>query len=149
MWILHLLPDNFLYNAVLSIIFGGVFLYIVSLVLNLLLKAYPYKNTLRTSSILIILIGIYFYGGYSTEMIWREKVKEIEAKLAIAEEKSAKVNNQIQVKIVKQTKIIRERGQNVTRYIDREVTKYDNTCPIPAPVVKAHNAAATNSVVKE
>jgi len=45
-------------------------------------------------------------------------------------------------KVVKKTEYIKTRGKDVVQYIDREVTKYDNTCIIPKEFVKAHNDAA-------
>ena len=76
-------------------------------------------------------------------MIWRDKVKEVEAKLAAAEAESKKETVKIVERVVKKTEIIQRRGQDVVQYIDREVTKYDNTCVIPKEFVKAHNDSAT------
>ena len=91
----------------------------------------------------MLLAGVYFKGGYATEMIWRDKVKEVEAKLAAAEAESKKETVKIVERVVKKTEVIQRRGQDVVQYIDREVVKYDNTCVIPKEFVKAHNDSAT------
>ena len=64
------------------------------------------------------------------------------SKLAAAELKSQEKNIEIQTKIVKQTQVIKERGEDIIKYIDREVVKYDNICPVPKEVIKALNDAA-------
>lgn len=92
--------------------------------------------------------GIYFEGGYSAEMQWRERVAEMEAKVAKAEQESKDANDKLDKKSKDKIKVIQGKQVIVKQYIDREVTKYDATCPIPAPVVKAHNAAARNESIK-
>jgi hypothetical protein len=73
--------------------------------------------------------------------IWQERVKEVEAKLAIAEAESIKANEQLAKKSEKKTAKQKEKTIVVKQYITREVTKYDNQCVIPKEFVKAHNDA--------
>ena len=76
------------------------------------------------------------------------KVKEVEAKLAQAELQSAKENTKIVTKVITKTQIVRTRGQDIVRYVDREIVKYDvkfapgGICEIPKEFIKAHNDAA-------
>ncbi len=112
-----------------------------------------YYRIAQVVSIIILLAGVYFKGGYSTEMIWRERVAEVEAKLKEAEAKSAEVNTVIETKIVNKVKEIKIQGDEVIKYVDREIVKYDTKfipggiCEIPKEVIKAHNAAALNKPV--
>ena len=100
-------------------------------------------------------VGVYFEGGYTTEMAWRERVREVEAKLAAAETQSAEVNTEIVTKVVTQTRIVRERGDDIIRYVDREVVRnqevirFVENCPIPDVIVNTHNAAALNRPIEE
>jgi len=89
-----------------------------------------------------IIIGVYFAGGYGTEMEWRKRVQDMQAKVAKAEEQSKKANTKLDGKAQEKIKVIREKGLVVKQYIDREVTKYDNQCVIPKEFVKAHNDSA-------
>jgi hypothetical protein len=73
--------------------------------------------------------------------IWQERVKEVEAKLAIAEEESKKANEQLAKKASKKVEKQKQKTIVVKQYITREVTKYDNQCVIPKEFVKAHNDA--------
>lgn len=155
MWILHLLPDAFINWIVNIILIAGA----VVTVAGFFVKFIPFVNIYRTpvqiAGILLLTIGVYFEGGYSTEMAWRERVREVEDKLALAEKQSAEVNTEIVTKVVTQTRIIRERGDNIIKYVDREVVKnqevikFVENCPIPDVIVNTHNAAALNRPVEE
>lgn len=153
MWLLHFFSDGFIQfivHAVLGIGIVGCFLTFA--LLNRLLLALPviasYYQALRIASIAFLVAGIYLEGGYNTEMAWRERVREMEAKVAAAEAQAQAANEKLAVKGTQKIKVIREKAIVVKQYIDREVTKYDNTCVIPPAVVKAHNAAAKNEELK-
>ena len=103
---------------------------------------YMYKTPLQLCSVVLIAIGTYMSGAISNEEAWLARVKEMEAKVAIAESKSKEENVKIVERIVKKTEVIQRRGKDIVQYIDREVTKYDNTCVIPKEFVAAHNEAA-------
>jgi hypothetical protein len=153
MWVLSFLPDSLLAFIVNAVMVMGVFGTILSFfVINPILRWYPplskYVTLAQIASLLILTAGVYLKGGYSTEMQWRERVREMEAKVAAAEVASKDANVKIETKTVEKVKLIKEQGMIVKQYIDREVVKYDSTCVIPIEVVKAHNAAATNEGIK-
>jgi len=140
MWILQWLPW-WLFYVVLA-------LGLVGLVITYLLKFIPlpiihvYKTPLQIGSIILVVIGVYMLGSIANERAWQARIKELEVKLAQAEAEAAKQNIKIVEKVVVQQKIVRERGQNIVQYVDREVVKYDTKCEIPQPFVDAHNRAA-------
>jgi uncharacterized protein YdeI (YjbR/CyaY-like superfamily) len=74
--------------------------------------------------------------------VWRDRVAEMEEKVAAAEVKSVEENVKIVTKIVKKTEIVRTKGEEVIKYIDREVVKYNERCEIPNELVNALNNAA-------
>lgn len=153
MWLLHLLPDSLLAFIVDAVLIGGVLATVVTCFLlkhliRLIPALSPHIKLAQIASVLLLLSGVYFKGGYSSEMAWRERVREMEAKVAAAEAESRSANEKLDARGKEKTKIIREKGQIIKQYIDREVTRYDNTCVIPNEVVRAHNAAARNEAVK-
>jgi DNA-binding protein YbaB len=81
-------------------------------------------------------------------MACRERVTEMQAKVAAAEAESLAANAKLDNKAKEKVRVIREKGTVVKQYIDREVVKYDNQCVIPNSVVRAHNAAARNEELK-
>jgi hypothetical protein len=108
----------------------------------------PHVKIAQIISVVLLLSGVYFRGGYSSEMAWRERVREMEVRVAAAEQQSQEANAKIDTQGKEKIKIIREKGVIIKQYVDREVTKYDNTCVIPKEVVRAHNAAAENKELK-
>ena len=105
--------------------------------------------------IALLVIGVYWRGGYAVEQDWRERVREVEARLEVAEKRSAEVNTEIVTRVVTQTKIVRERGDDIIKYVDREVVKnqevirFVENCPIPEIIINTHNAAALNRPIEE
>jgi hypothetical protein len=147
MWILHFIPDSLIQLVIQIILAAGLLLTVITTIGKPLLKfAYPsaaqFIGILQFFSVLILIIGVFFEGGYATEMEWRHRVEEVQAKVEAAEAKSKEVSVQINTKVVTRTKVIHDHGQIVRQYIDREVTKYDSQCVIPDVFVKAHNDSA-------
>jgi hypothetical protein len=153
MWLLHFLPDSFIQFIVHTILLLGVAGCVATFTLaNKILRAWPplavYYKAAQISSVVLLISGIYFEGGYAAEMQWRARVKEMEAKVAVAEQQAKDANKALSKKSKEKVKVIEGKQVIVKQYIDREVTKYDETCKVPAPVVKALNAAAKNEAIK-
>jgi uncharacterized membrane protein (DUF106 family) len=106
-----------------------------------------YQFAIQICSIVVLVIGVYLEGGLADYKEWELRVKEMEAKVAQAEAQSANKNIEIQEKIVEKTKIIREKGRDVIKYIDKEVVKkeevikYIENCPVPKEFIDLHNQA--------
>jgi len=108
MWMLMFLPDSLLYFFVVCTIVLGIAAYAVGTFIKYFPPLMPYEKVLKIGGAVLTVLGIYFYGGYSVEMEWREKVRELEAKVALAEEKSKTANAQLETKIVEKTKVIHD-----------------------------------------
>jgi hypothetical protein len=89
--------------------------------------------------------GIFMLGAIYENKSWVAKVKEMELKIAEAEATSQKENVKIVEKIVYRDRIIRQKGQDIVKYIDREIVKYDNQCTIPDEVINILNIASEPS----
>lgn len=153
MWILHFLPNSFIQFIVHAMLVAGIVgCFLSFFVINKVLRFFPpfasYYKIMQIVSVVLLVGGVYLEGGYSAEMQWRERVAEVEAKVAKAEAESAEANAALAKKSEVKVKVIREKALVVKQYIDREVTKYDTSCVIPPPVIKAHNAAAKNETLK-
>lgn len=141
---LSLLPDWFWHIVTM----GSVAAIFASLVLKRIPFVKQYELILKWGGISALLFGIWMEGGIANEAKWQARVAEMEAKVAKAEAESKDANEKLDKKGTQKVKVIREKGLIVKQYITREVTKYDDACKIPEPVVKAHNAAAKNEEVK-
>jgi len=143
MWILSILPD-----AIIHIIFIlGILGTIAGFVLGFIPFVKTYQFAIQICSIVILVFGVYLEGGLADYKEWELKVAEMEAKMAQAEAKSANTNIEIQEKIVEKTKVIREKGKDIVKYIDKEVVKkeevikYIENCPVPKEIIDLHNQA--------
>ena len=96
----------------------------------------------------MLCLGMYLVGGIANEAVWKQRVLEVEQKLAVAAAASQTENVKIIERVVKKTEYITRRGQDVVQYVDREIVKYDTkfapggTCEIPQEFITAHNRAA-------
>ena len=144
MWLLHFLPDSFLQFVVHAVLLAGI---IGTALFYFILGKFPipfFSNYVRLGKIISVILlasGVYFEGGYSNEMQWRERVREMEAKVAKAEQESKEANAALDKKSAEKVKVIQGKQVIVKQYIDREVAKYDNSCVIPKEFIKAHNDA--------
>ena len=155
MWILHLLPDALIAWIVNLILLAGTVVTVAGFFVRFIPFVNQYRIPVQIAGILLLTLGVYFQGGYSTEMSWRERVREVEDKLLIAEKQSAEVNTEIITRTVTQTRIVKERGDDIIKYVDREVVKnqevirFVENCPIPEIIINTHNAAARNQPIEE
>lgn len=143
MWILQWLPYWIFY----AIFFAGVLGFIASLVMRFIPVVYMYKTPIQVVSIILIAVGTYMSGAISNEEAWQARVKELEVKVAESEAKSAQENVKIVEKIVYKDKVVKEKGNEIIKYIDREVVKKEEVvkfienCPIPKDIIDVHNNA--------
>lgn len=140
MWILKFLPDWIFY-----VIF---FLGVVGIAVTYLLKFIPiptlfvYRTPIQIVSILLMAFGTFMSGAVWNEDAWKARVAKLEKDVAEAEAKAGQVTVETVTKYVDRTKVIKERGEQIVRVVDREVVKYNDICKVPDEVVKIHNSAA-------
>ena len=142
MWILHFLPDGFILFIVYAVLCVGSVLTAASYLIRWIPGISAYKLPMRIAGILLLICGVYFYGGYSTEMIWRERVAEMEAKVAEAEKKSAKVNTVIKKVYVDRVRRVTEQKVVIQDRIVKEKEIIDKDCRVPPEAINILNSAA-------
>jgi flagellar biosynthesis component FlhA len=151
MWLLDFMPD-WIFHAILL---AGSLGLIASFILNFIPAFKLYHLPLQVISVLLIALGIWFEGAMSNQAEWEAKVKDLEVKVAEAQAQSQEENVKIVTKTVKQIQVIREQGQNIITYVDkevvkdREVIKFVENCPIPEIIISTHNAAALNKIIED
>ena len=107
-----------------------------------------YRIPAQVLGIALLVIGVYWRGGYAVEQEWRERVAEVEARVAAAEAKSAEENVKIVTKVVTKTQVIKTRGETITKYIDREIVKYDEKFARGGMCVKYHKNLSKHTTVQ-
>jgi len=144
MWILSFLPE-WAFHLMLGI---GVLGTVAGFVLGMIPFIKQYSIPVRVISLFILILAVYLEGGLADNKVWEARVKEMQVKVAEAEAKSAKENVKIVQKIVRKTQIVRVRGQDIIKYVEKEVVKYDDKfakggqCELPKEFIKAVNDAA-------
>lgn len=154
MWMLFFVPDSllaYIVNAVLIIGVIGTFFtfFILHKLVRWVPAIAPYHLALQIVSIVLLVAGVYFKGGYGVEMEWREKLRVAEERARAAEEQAKVVNEKIvtvyrdKVRVVTDTKIvIQEKIREVEKIIDAE-------CKVAPEAVDLHNSAAKNRKPEE
>jgi hypothetical protein len=156
MLILHFLPDSLILWFCNIVLLLGMILTLAGLFAHRIPVIWQYQLPFKVLGIALLSAGVYFRGGYSVEMAWRERVVELEEKLKTAQEASQQVNTQVETKVVTKTRIIKEKADTMIQYVDREIFKDRevvrevNNCPVPKEVIDVHNEAAQmNRVIEE
>jgi hypothetical protein len=142
MWILQFLPNWLFYLLLLAGIVG----YILS---NTLLKLLPYSDVIKIASVFTIILGIFMIGAIHDNDAWVQRSEKLQQKVLELETKSAETNTKIVEKVLVKKQVIKERGDEIVKYIDREVVKdnevvkYIEYCPkLPTEIINTINQAA-------
>ena len=138
MWILNFLPDWFFYIILLAGV-GGL---VASYLMKFIPFVYMYRTPIQIGSVVAIVLGTFMIGAAWNDQEWRRRVAEMEQKVAAAEVQSKEENVKIVTKIVNKTEVIKTKGDDVIKYIEKEVIKYNDRCEIPNQLVEALNKAA-------
>ena len=142
MWLLHLLPDSF----ILLIVYVLMGLGALGILLGFFIRFIPWINVYRTPiqivSTVLFCIGVYWYGGDTTEMIWREQVAALEQQVADSEKKSVETNTVIKKVYIDRIKVVKQDVVVVQEKI-REVQKIiDQDCRVAPEAINLLNEAA-------
>jgi len=141
MWIFTILPE-----WVIHLTFG---IGVVGIILGFLLGFIPfiktYKLAIQIISILVFSLGVYLEGGLADYKEWEFKASELRVKLAEMETKMAQADTKVVEKVVTKVQVVKEKGRETIKFVDREVIKYDTKflpggqCEIPQEFFKAYN----------
>lgn len=140
MWILNILPDWLFY--------GIFFIGVIGFSITYLLKWVPipaiyiYKTPIQLVSIALVALGTFMSGAVWNQNAWKAKVVELEKQVLEAKAEAEKINKQVVVKYITKKEIVKEKGEEVIKYVDREVVKIDERCTLSEEAIKAHNKAA-------
>jgi len=140
MWILKWLPDWIFYGLIVVGLLGYAVTYLLRLIP--IPAIYIYRTPIQIVSIALVVIGTFMSGAIHNDAQWLARVKELEEKIAIVEQKSEVVNTEIVTKIIVNTQYIKQKGEDIIKYVDKEIIKYDTSCVIPKEFVDTINKAA-------
>jgi len=149
MWMLSFVPDALLHIVVIGIMIAGIAIYALSFLTRFVPPLIPYSGIARILGTVLLVGGIYFYGSYETEMSWRDKVAELQAKVAVSEKKSAEANVKIQNVVKEKIKYVKETRVVIQEHIKTVESKIDSMCKVAPEAVDILNEAAATPGVKK
>jgi hypothetical protein len=144
-WMLGLIPDSIFIWITYLLFSTGLVLYIASKLIKWFPVISRYKLLSEVVGVVLLVVSAYIYGAYGTEMAWREKVRELEAKVAESEAKSKTANSVIQEKIVTKVKEIKVFQDRIKEVIIEKEKIIDAQCRVPDEALDILNQAAKGS----
>ena len=141
MWLLSLLPDSLMFFIIITLSLVGLAGYLAGSFGGVIPSLKPHANALKLVSIVVMLVGVYLYGGYSTEIKWRNQSNELQQKVEVAQEKSKTANTEVVIKYKDRIKVIHD-TKVVTKEVLKEKTIAVDNCSVP-DIITVLNKAAT------
>lgn len=138
MWILDFLP-GWIFTL---ITLAGAGAYLITEVLGNIPFVAQYLRAIRAGAIVALVFGVYMMGGSANQEKWEARVKELEAKVAIAEEQSKTANAKLDAKMKEKAKVIKEKEYIIQEKIVKIKETIDAMCEVPLEAIKLLNEAA-------
>lgn len=133
MWVLKFLPNWFFY----FLLAAGL----VGLIVSKFIPSY-YRTAAQALSVAFFVVGVFMIGAITDNEAWIARVKDMELKIKEVEVQVVKENVRVETRYVDRVKTVKEKGEEIVRYIDREIIKYDETCKLPSEFIVILNKAA-------
>jgi hypothetical protein len=148
-WMISLIPESILVSIYYAFLTIGITAYVGSK----LFKRFPFKYIpvlgqfpflSELVGVLLIALSCYLLGGYATEVVWRDRVQEVEAKVEVAKKESAEANTKLAAKRKEKQKVRVEYYTRVKERIVEKKVQIDAKCDLDPSVPQIHNEAAQN-----
>jgi hypothetical protein len=105
-----------------------------------------YRGPIQLIGVVCLVLGVYFKGGADVERAWRERVKELEARIAIAEKQSVEANKKLSDQLAQNKKLTQEVRNANQAAIRANAEKINAECRVPDIAIELHNSASKNQV---
>ena len=148
MWfiLLSFLPDWFV-SYFVHIIFGAG---VIGIIAGTFLSKIPFINQygflIKIVSNILFVVGLFLEGGLQTELAWREKVAELQAKIVIAQQQSKETNAKIEKKVAEKVKNIKDNVNANQQIIENNRASINAECKLSDTAWLLYNSASQNAV---
>lgn len=106
-----------------------------------------YKIIAVILAVISIIVGAYFKGRYEVQVEWDLEKAVVAKELAELRAKQNEKTVEVVTKYVDRVQIVKEKGDVITEYVDRWITKKDDyTYVLPGKFRVLHDAAARSEV---
>ena len=141
MWFLSFIPDGMLKLVVHGLVFAGLFLTFGGSFLKDIPVISPYVMIAKQIGIVMFVVGVFFEGGYATEVAYRTRIAEMQAKIKEAEIKSAQVNESLTVELNKTRSEIKDKVKQNAKEIQAQRQKIDADCRLSDTAWMLYNSS--------
>jgi hypothetical protein len=146
---LSFIPDAVLAWVINTVLLAGIVGFTASFFFGFVIRwlpaIAPYRMIIQIVSIVLLVAGVYFKGGYGVEMSWRNRVAEMEAKVKVAEEQSKQANQEIKTVYVDKIKVVKETQVVIQEKIKNVEVKIDSQCKVAPEAIVILNEAAVGA----
>jgi hypothetical protein len=94
----------------------------------------------------LFVVGLFLEGGLQTELAWREKVAELQAKIVIAQQQSKETNAKIEKKVAEKVKNIKDNVNANQQIIENNRASINAECKLSDTAWLLYNSASQNAV---
>ncbi len=146
MWFLSFIPDWILQWAIHGLVILGLLLTFVGSLVRFIPIIQPYALVGRQLGIVLLVIGVFFEGGYATEMSYRARIAEMQAKIKEAEVKSVKANEKLAAEVSKNKELIKEKVNKNAKAIEAKREAINAECKLSDDAWVLYNRAVEPKV---
>jgi len=146
MWFLSFIPDWILQWAIHGLVILGLVLTFIGSLVRFIPVIQPYALVGRQLGIVLLVIGVFFEGGYATEMSYRTRIAEMQAKIKEAEVKSAKANEKLAAEVSKNKELIKEKVNRNAKDIEAKREAINAECKLSDDAWVLYNRAVEPKV---
>jgi hypothetical protein len=146
MWFLSFIPDWILHWAIHGLVILGLILTFIGSIVRFIPVIQPYALVGRQLGIVLLVIGVFFEGGYATEMSYRARIAEMQAKIKEAEVKSAKANEKLAAEVSKNKELIKEKVNKNAKDIEAKREAINAECKLSDDAWVLYNRAVEPKV---
>ena len=141
MWFLSFIPDWILQWAIHGLVILGLVLTFIGSLVRFIPVIQPYALVGRQLGIVLLVIGVFFEGGYATEMSYRARIAEMQSKIKEAEIQSAKANEKLAAEVSKNKELIKEKVNRNAKDIEAKREAINAECKLSDDAWVLYNRA--------
>jgi len=147
LWMLTFVPD-WIYKAILVL---GVFAVFAAYFLKIIPVVSAYSKGLKVTGIILIILGVWFNKQLTADAKWKNRVADLQSKIAESERQAEEANVQIEYVYVDRIQIVEKVRYQVVGSIRDLSNEIDANCTISPKAVEILNrsAEALNEAAKK
>ena len=138
MFLLDFLP-SWIFHLIVLVGVGGI---LASTVLKFIPFISNYNLPIQVGSVILLAFGLYMSGGIANQEKWEARIKELEAKIAVAEQQSITANVALEAKLKEKQQVIKQKEYIIQEKITKVKEQIDAECKVPQAAVDLLNEAA-------